>query len=300
MKALNRKQKFGLWLGIIMALSVGINPPWVEGGPGGPAGPYAPIYAPPAPRADGKPMQIDYSRLLLQWAMIGFLTFGMVMSGQDEAPGAKDSKVDFKDKQKSAPGASPSQAGKVVQSQPAIEVPEPTRQLKFPEKYKVGELLTESADDADYWDWIADAQGSVEVSVKGRLQLEIFKEKHVDLGCLGRPEMSAIVSVDASDSQTNDQDLALIAALKDLQELDLTNTAVTDAGLQHLTRISSLQKLWLDGTKVTDKGLDSLKQLPNLIKVSFTSTEVSDSSIISLKEQTQGNCQFVLSSGNNA
>jgi len=299
MKALNSKQKNGLWLGIVMAIAMGITPPWIERH-GGAAGPYAPIYAPPLAPPDHPAMQIDYSRLLLQWAMTALVTAGLVVTGQDEQKSSSDSKVKLAAGPGSTAGSKPG-AGQVVQSQPAIPVPsETTRQLKFPDKSKVGDLLIESADDPEYWDWVADAQGAVEVPAKGRIQLEIEKESRVDLGSLGRTEMAAIASVDASDSKVSDDDLALIAALKNLQELDLTNTGVTDAGLQHLTRMRSLEKLWLDGTKVTDQGLNALKQLPNLIKVSFTSTEVSDSSIISLKEETQGKCQFVLSSGQNA
>src|SRR5579871_3995175 len=79
MKALNSKQKTGLWMGIAMAIAMGVNPPWVEGGPGGAPGPYAPIYAPPPSAAGHQPMQIDYSRVLMEWAMAAFLTVGMVM-----------------------------------------------------------------------------------------------------------------------------------------------------------------------------------------------------------------------------
>jgi hypothetical protein len=148
-------------------------------------------------------------------------------------------------------------------------------------------------------DLIAAAQGSVEVPAQGRLQLELRKDERPELGVLGRTEMAAIVSVDASESKITDDDLMLIAALKNLQDLDLTNTSVTNAGLEHLSRVHSLEKLWLDGTKVTDDGLALIKKLPNLKKVSFAHTPVTDSGVLSLKEESK-TCQFVLSDGKNA
>jgi hypothetical protein len=292
MKPLNRKQKFGIWIGISMAMAIGINPPWVEGGPGGAPGPYAPIYAPPPLQPGHQPWQIDYSRVLLQWAMAAMVTVGMVLSAQDPV-----SKEENKGK-RPQPGAQArgSQAGRVVDSQPAIPTPEPeeeVRRLRFREQ-AIGDVLIESEDDPDYWDVVAEAKGVVEIRRPGRLQLELRKEGSLDLGVLGRPEMTEISSVDASGSQITDEDVVFIASLKNLQELDLSNTQVTNASLKHVARLKSLEKLWLDETKVTADGLAVLKEMPNLTKVSLAGTEVSDSSIINLKEGSD--CEFVFTS----
>src|SRR5262249_6167208 len=148
-------------------------PPW-QAGPGGPAGPYAPIYEPPPSVAGQPPMQIDFSRLLLQWAMIGLVAGGMVTTGKESAAGQ-------------SPGGSP----RLQTIPPTIEasaVALPMRKMKFPEKRKLGELLLENADDPEYWDFVAVAQGTVEVPEDCRLQLELEKDQHVDLSCLVRAE----------------------------------------------------------------------------------------------------------------
>ncbi|HEY9775416.1 MAG TPA: hypothetical protein V6C81_16740 [Planktothrix sp.] len=285
MKALNSKQKFGLWLGIAMAIGIGINPPWIEGGPGGAAGPYAPIYAPPPSQPGHAPMQIDYSRVLMQWAMAAFVSVGLVLSGQ-----AKEEQGEKKTAARSQQTSTP--PGTVVQSQPAVAIDvEDARYLKFKESQPIGEIMIESSEDPDYWDHLAEAKGRVELPAKGRIQLEVRKDSAVDLGVLGRPEMIEIVSVDASDSQVTDDDVNFIASLKHLKELDLSNTQVTNAALKHIGRLRELERLWLDGTKVTAEGLSELKNLSQLQKVSLADTAISDDNVISLKEATQ--CQFV-------
>ncbi len=178
----------------------------------------------------------------------------------------------------------------------------PARTLNFNDAFSIGGILIDSADDPDYWEWVADARGTVEVPAEGRLQLELLKDIKVDLGALGRSEMSAIASIDASDSLTDDEAVACIAALKDLQELDLSNSKVTSGCITHLTRLKNLEKLWLDGTALSDANvlaIAALSELPKLKKVSFENTSISDSSVISLKD-TAKNCQFVLSNGQNA
>lgn len=293
MNALNSKQKQGLWLGIIMAVAVGVYPPWVEGGAGGAPASYAPIFAPPQPAPGHPNVQIDFSRVFLQWAMIAMITGGLVASGKEREPSA-GIPGGFTGAQGPAPRSN--QAGQVVSTQPAKPA---TRKLKFPESHSIGGVLVESEDDPDYWEWLADAKGVVETPSSGRLQLELPKDETVELGALGQPEMSAIVSIDASDSKISDDQLALVAALKNLQELDLSNTSVSNAGMQHLTRLKNLEKIWLDGTAVTDEGLSVLAQLPRLKKVSCANTSINDSAVISLKDQAK-DCQFVLSSGQNA
>lgn len=56
----------------------------------------------------------------------------------------------------------------------------------------------------------------------------------------------------------SDDLLRRIAALKDLEELDLHDTAITDRGLRLLTKLTSLKTLDLRGTKVTEQGVAAL------------------------------------------
>jgi len=267
---------------------------------GGVPGSYAPIFEAPPSRPDHAPMQIDLTRLLLQWAMVGMVVSGLIATNA-EAEESSGQKSGFPPKTARASNAQ--SPGQVVATQEAVVLDAaPTRTLKFNDAVSIGGILIDSADDPDYWEWVADARGTVEVPAEGRLQLELLKDVKVDLGALGRSEMSAIASIDASDSLTDDDAVACIAALIDLQELDLSNSKVTSGCITHLTRLKNLEKLWLDGTALSDANvlaIAALSELPKLKKVSFENTCISDSSVISLKD-TAKNCQFVLSNGKNA
>ena len=71
-------------------------------------------------------------------------------------------------------------------------------------------------------------------------------------------------------SRTNvrDADLAHLAALSDLEDLQLTGTPITDAGLVHLKQLTRLTKLNVTGTAVTEQGVKQAKEfLPFWITV---------------------------------
>jgi hypothetical protein len=244
-------------------------------------------------------MQIDFSRLGLQWAMVAMVVYGLIATAEE---GAASAAMPLAAQKPGHGRAGKKQPGDIVYSQPAVLAQAETaelRRLRFPENESLGQVLVESVEDPDYWDSVGEARGVVGISAELSVQLELRKEASVYLGSLGQPEMSAIVSLDASDSKITDDDLMWVAALSELRDLDLTNTAITDLGLSHLGRLKSLEKLWLDGTKVSDAGLSALKELANLKKVSVASTEIADSSVISLRDHAK-DCQFVLSNGKNA
>jgi hypothetical protein len=295
MKPLNKNQKTGIWLGIALAVAMGLCPPWLEGTSGAP-GRYAPIFNPPRSEQGAAPMQIDFSRLVLQWAMVGMVVGGIIVTGL-ESTAARPQQPETQINSQPQGPRSP-----VTITPPAIMTQAETaelRRLRFPEHESIGQVLVESGDDPDYWDLVGDACGVVGVPANCRVQLELRKDRPVSLGSLGQPEMSSIVSIDASGSKIHDDDLMWVAALTELRELDLSHTEISDGALQHISRVQNLEKLWLDHTNVTDEALVSLKSLPHLRKVSFTETKVSDAQIISLKDQAK-DCIFVLSNGKNA
>jgi hypothetical protein len=66
-------------------------------------------------------------------------------------------------------------------------------------------------------------------------------------------------------ARVRDADLQGIAALKQLQYLNLSDTRVTDAGLKELAALKHLRSLDLKNTKATDAGMRQLqKALPGL------------------------------------
>ena len=64
--------------------------------------------------------------------------------------------------------------------------------------------------------------------------------------------------------RVTDAELENLKGLTALQSLDLSETRVTDAGLEHLKGLTALQSLDLSGTRVTSTGVRELqKALPH-------------------------------------
>jgi hypothetical protein len=89
--------------------------------------------------------------------------------------------------------------------------------------------------------------------------------------------------VDLHKSQVTDEDLALLAAMPDLQELDLRLTNVTDAGVKHLHDLRKLRFLNLFRTQMTDAGLASLQPLGELETLLIGGTKVTDAGLVALQ-----------------
>ena len=87
-------------------------------------------------------------------------------------------------------------------------------------------------------------------------------------------------SVDLSQSQVTDSDLAHVKALSGLEHLDLSESQVTDAGLAHLKGLSKLISLTLFRTKVTDAGLVHVKGLTSLELLNLQGLNVTDAGIV--------------------
>jgi internalin A len=113
-----------------------------------------------------------------------------------------------------------------------------------------------------------------------------------------------IVKVDLHETQVTDAQLAVIATLTDLRELDLRKTPlITDAGVVHLRGLVKLEKLNLfrtqlsdvgiayladmhvldtlliGGTRITERGVEQLSKLRKLRKLSLFDTQIGDSAV---------------------
>lgn len=84
-----------------------------------------------------------------------------------------------------------------------------------------------------------------------------------------------IVRLGLESTKISDASLPLIAEMKSLSELDLTNCNITDEGLKSLEGHPTLRSLWLAGTKLTDESLAILASIPRLERASVESTSVS-------------------------
>lgn len=82
--------------------------------------------------------------------------------------------------------------------------------------------------------------------------------------------------------EMNDDHMAMLPRLRQLQWLEVENSGVTDAGLAHLTRNRMLTDLSLSGTKITDEGLKSLVRLPRLNRLWLNGLRISGEGIRTL------------------
>lgn len=270
-------------------VTLGTYPPWKESGDNGMPLKNAPIYSPPVSES-GKAPEIDYSRLALMCGLAALIGAGLYVTSGSSTPNQQ-------------PGASPqSQAATSTSSQPQTRtIVEPPameaknlRTISLPGTASIGDILTESADDPDYWDFVCEARGSMQVPTGRRLQLELKKDYTGDFSAISTFAPDILYSLDASDSKIQDKDLDHVAKLVKLKELDLSGTDVTSGGISSLSKLSELERLWLDGTKLDDSTLNKLQENKKLVKLSLSDTGVSMDTVAEFKK-TLPNCEVVIS-----
>ena len=146
--------------------------------------------------------------------------------------------------------------------------------------YFHGEDNTESKDC-----WTGDVWSNavkVEMVPAGSLRADEAEGKAVQaIGKLGglvtrdeKAQGKPVVWVRLDFTQVTDADLKELAALKQLQRLELMGTRVTDAGLKDLAPLTQLQALYLRGTEVTGAGLKDLAPLKQLQRLDISLTRV--------------------------
>ncbi|HTN74561.1 MAG TPA: hypothetical protein VL096_04915, partial [Pirellulaceae bacterium] len=116
----------------------------------------------------------------------------------------------------------------------------------------------------------------VAISLKGaeRLKLE-------QLGAKLR-ECQELTFLDLSDLDLNDQQLAALAAVPNLEILSLAKTQVTDAGFVHIGKLAKLRVLNLQSAFVNGSGLAKYP-LPKLTQLNVGSTEFNATGLKALK-----------------
>jgi hypothetical protein len=91
------------------------------------------------------------------------------------------------------------------------------------------------------------------------------------------------VSLDCCHTQVTDAGLKYLAALSNLQWLDLSGTKVSDTGLNELAGLKQLKTLRLNDTQVTDAGLKGLANLKTLTTLEVKRTNVTDKGLADLQ-----------------
>jgi hypothetical protein len=128
-------------------------------------------------------------------------------------------------------------------------------------------------------------------------------------GTIGYDDEGQPVSVDLSDTDATDEELAAVGALPGVRSLNCTNargikgatlnqlanlhnletlylvgTSLDDAGLSGLKDLKSLKTLHLGRTNITDNGLSALDGLTNLQTLSLGNTAVGDAGLVQLRD----------------
>jgi hypothetical protein len=72
----------------------------------------------------------------------------------------------------------------------------------------------------------------------------------------------------------NDNDLKIVADLKNIKKLNVENTLITDDGMAYLKQLPQLEQLNLYGTNISDEGIIQLTDLKNLSVLYLWKTKV--------------------------
>lgn len=92
-----------------------------------------------------------------------------------------------------------------------------------------------------------------------------------------------IVDCSALAAKFGDDQLAWVASLPEITELNLADTKVTDAGLAHLAGLARLTSLDLRNTQVTDAAFDALASHAQLKLLLLTGSRVTRQGVQSLR-----------------
>lgn len=272
---MNDRQRKNLWLGVLAMVMIGIYPPWKEFGAVEKPSVFAPINQPPALSAGATRLDIDFSRLGIEFLLAAAVTAGLVVT----AGGRPDPPSFIPDNNSSSSNSS--KAAK-------------TTRVDLPRDYYLGELFVESEDDSEYWEDFCQAKGSIELPKGKKVQLELAKDIRVDLSFLSAFPSDAIYSVDASDAKVSDDDLSKLGGLGSLRELDLSGTTVGSNGVVNLRSLAKLEKLWLDRTAIDEQCVPALISLSKLKKLSITGTSLNELALETLKKDMP-NCELIVS-----
>lgn len=100
--------------------------------------------------------------------------------------------------------------------------------------------------------------------------------------------LSQLRHLDVAGTALNDQGLATIGSLTNLESLNLGGAVrITDAGLKHLASLTRLRWITLAGTSISDAGLRHLESLPRLEGVHYVGTKITPAAITRLEQKRQ-------------
>ena len=93
-----------------------------------------------------------------------------------------------------------------------------------------------------------------------------------------------LVTLKLTNLAIDDNDLKIVADLKNIKKLNLENSLITDDGMAYIKQLSQLEQLNLYGTNISDEGLIQLTSLKNLSQIYLWKTKVTMSGIEQFKK----------------
>ena len=93
-----------------------------------------------------------------------------------------------------------------------------------------------------------------------------------------------LVTLKLTNLPINDNDIKIVADLKNIKKLNVENTLITDNGMEYIKQLSKLEQLNLYGTNVSDEGLMELASLKNLSVLYLWKTKVTLNGIEQFKK----------------
>ncbi|EAQ78345.1 protein kinase domain-containing protein [Blastopirellula marina] len=88
-----------------------------------------------------------------------------------------------------------------------------------------------------------------------------------------------LIELHLTNTNVQDEDLALLTGLSKLQHLHLYDTRISDAGLAQIGKLTKMKILSIDKTEITDKGIAHLTTLHDLEVLNASNTNLTDVSV---------------------
>jgi hypothetical protein len=95
----------------------------------------------------------------------------------------------------------------------------------------------------------------------------------------GKEAAGPVVLISIGNTKVADADLKALAALTDVETLNLSCTGVTDAGLRELAPLKNLKTLYLGNVPITDRGLRELAGFKKLTALYVESAKITDAGL---------------------
>jgi hypothetical protein len=142
-------------------------------------------------------------------------------------------------------------------------------------------------------EWVARLGGSLKRTIVGPITRSTYPIRHVDLhgtavtdgdlaSLAALPALRDIEALDLRLTSIGDSGMVHVRAFKKLHFLNLFRTRVGDAGVGTLRPLAALDTLHHGGTRITDDGVRHLLPFRRLSRLSLFDTQVGDSGLLRL------------------